>query len=125
MQDVTARQNEVGGRGAGRWLFDKALYLGERAVALAGIDHAIAGRIGHRHFKRADQIAAHLIISIDHLLEAAPSRRTLHEFVGQQNSEGLVPDDVARAPDRVAQAQRFLLAQEHRVTGRKARAVQG
>ena len=38
----------------------------------------------------------------------------LHQHVGQQQCERLVPDQLARAPDRMAQAQRQLLAGEAR-----------
>ena len=39
------------------------------------------------------------------------------QHVGQQQREGLVADDLARAPDRVAEAERRLLAGEARLAG--------
>ena len=41
----------------------------------------------------------------------------LHQHVGQQHGERLVADDVARAPHRVAEAERRLLAGEARLPG--------
>ena len=49
---------------------------------------------------------------VDHLREAAAL--VLHQHVGQQQRERLVPDQLARAPDRVAEAERQLLAGEAR-----------
>ncbi len=123
LQDIAARQDEIGGRGAERRLFDQPLDLRQHAIARTRIDHAIARRLFHRNFKRADQIAANLFIGIDHLLHAAVARRALHELVGQQDGEGFVADDVARAPDGVSQTQRLLLAQEHRIARQQPRPV--
>ena len=39
------------------------------------------------------------------------------QHVGQEQREGLVADDVARAPDRVAEAERGLLAGEAGLAG--------
>ena len=47
---------------------------------------------------------------VDHLPEAAAL--VLHQHVGQQQRERLVADEFARAPDRVAEAERRLLARE-------------
>ena len=41
----------------------------------------------------------------------------MHHHVGQQQREGLVADDLARAPDGVAEAQRLLLAGEAGLAG--------
>ena len=41
----------------------------------------------------------------------------LHQHVGQQEREGLVPDELARAPHRMAQPKRRLLAREARGAG--------
>ena len=49
---------------------------------------------------------------VDHLREAAAI--VLHQHVGQQQRKRLVADQLARAPHRVAQAQRQLLAREAR-----------
>ena len=60
-----------------------------------------------------------VVIGLDHLGEAGP--RAVMQHVGQQQRERLVADDVARAPDGVAEAERRLLARE----ARRARARQG
>jgi len=49
---------------------------------------------------------------IDHLREAAAV--VLHQHVGQQQRKRLVPHQFARAPHRVAESQRHLLAREAR-----------
>ena len=65
-----------------------------------------------RHFEHRDQIAADLFIGFDHLLHAtsAAALGRDHQLVGQEDGEGIVADDRARAPDRMAQPQRHLLA---------------
>ena len=55
------------------------------------------------------------VVGVDHLLEAA--RLVLHQHVGQQQRERLVADQLARAPHRVAEAERRLLAGEARGAG--------
>lgn len=107
LQDVSARNDQVRRRVRDRWLFDQVLHLGERAVARAGRDDAIARHSFVLHFEHRYQIAADLLLGIDHLLHAA--RRAVHELVGQDDRNGLVADDSARATDRVSQAQRLLL----------------
>jgi len=124
LQDIAARQDQVGRCGPGGGLFDQPLHLRQHAIARARIDHAIAGRLLHGDFQRADQIAADLFIGVDHLLHATIARRALHEFVGQQDGERFVTDNVARAPDGMAKAQRFLLTQEHRIARREPRSFQ-
>ncbi len=52
---------------------------------------------------------------VDHLGEAAALG--LHQHVGQQQRERLVADELARAPHRVAEAERQLLAGEARLPG--------
>jgi hypothetical protein len=49
----------------------------------------------------------------------------LHQHVGQQQCERLVPDQLARAPDRMAQAQWQLLAREARSARSRQVAGQG
>ena len=64
------------------------------------------------HFFHRDQVGfvAELAGGLDHLLEAA--RRVQHQLVRQHHRERLVADDVARAPHRVAEAERRLLPGE-------------
>ncbi len=53
------------------------------------------------------------VVGLDALGEAAPAARPLLcHHVGEQHGEGLVADDLAGAPDRVAEAERRLLAGE-------------
>ena len=56
-----------------------------------------------------------LAVAVDHLGEAAALG--LHQHVGQQQRERLVADQFARAPDRVAEPERRLLAGEARGAG--------
>jgi len=44
---------------------------------------------------------------LDHLLQAA--RRIEHQFIRQHHCKGLIADDLASAPHRVAEAERRLL----------------
>ena len=67
----------------------------------------MAGHLARHVFDR-DQIAADLGIDVDHLLEAAGLGHD--QIVGEQHGEGLVVNEAPRAPDRVAQPERFLLA---------------
>ena len=69
------------------------------------------------HCLDRDQVGlfAELAGRIDHLLQAA--RRVEHQFVRQHHRERLVADDVARAPHRVAEAERRLLAGKARGAG--------
>ena len=78
-------------------------------------DDAILMRFRRRHFLDRDNIAAVPVIGFETLREAAVVGRSRHgDHVGQQHGEGFVADDFARAPDRVAEAQRGLLAREAR-----------
>ena len=66
-----------------------------------------------RNFLDRDDVAAELVVGLDALGQAAAAARArLRHHVGQQHGEGLVADDIARAPDRVAEAERRLLAGE-------------
>mgnify|MGYP003694199867 CR=1 FL=1 len=51
-----------------------------------------------------------LLIGLDHVRQAGLGRVVQH--VGQQQRERLVADDLARAPHRVAEPERVLLAGE-------------
>ena len=64
-------------------------------------------------FDRND-IAAVLLEGLDTLREAALAAAVGGhcQHIGQNDGEGLVADDVARAPDRMAKAERRLLAGE-------------
>ena len=56
----------------------------------------------------AQHIAAIAFPGIDHLLERAGCAG--HQIVGKQHCEGLVADDLARAPDGMAETERLLLS---------------
>src|SRR5690606_20074361 len=71
-----------------------------------------------RHLLDADDVAADPLIGVHHLAQA--SRRSDHEVVGQDYRERLVADDVARAPYGMAEAQRLLLTDRGKGTGREA-----
>ena len=66
--------------------------------------------VGHRLDRDQVGFLAELARRLDHLRQAA--RRVQHQFVRQHHRERLVADDVARAPDRVAEAERRLLPGE-------------
>ena len=82
------------------------------ALGLADADHAIHVDAVGRHFLDRDDIGVvvEVLGGVDHLREAAA--RILHQHVGQQQRERLMADQFARAPDRVAEAERRLLAGE-------------
>ena len=71
-----------------------------------------------RHFEHGDQVAADLVIGIDHLLHAAAGTVSMadHQLVGQENGERLVADNRPRTPDRMAEAQRHLLANRDEIS---------
>ena len=75
------------------------------------------GKVGH--FEHADEVAADFVVGFDHLLHAA--RISNHQLVGQEDREGFVAHDRARAPDRVTQAERHLLAHGDEVARLDAR----
>ena len=108
LEDVAADHRQVRRRCPLGGLLDQPLDLGQRAIAHAGGDDAVHVRLVLGDFLRADQIATDLHIRIDHLLEAAWLAE--HEIVGEQHRERLVADDVARAPHRMAEPHRLLLA---------------
>ena len=85
---------------------------------LADRDNAVHVRVGGRNFLDGDDVAGMGLVCLDALLDAAPAARARQrDHVGQHDGEGLVADDVARAPDRVAQTERRLLAGEAGVAG--------
>ena len=56
----------------------------------------------------ATRLPPTLLIGFDHLREAVGLAG--HQLVGKQHRERLVADDVPRAPDRMAEPERLLLA---------------
>ena len=65
-------------------------------------DDAVLVRLILGHRRDGDVVAAVRVVGLDHLGEARRWRVMQH--VGQQQRERLVADDLARAPDRVAEA---------------------
>ena len=86
---------------------------------LADADDAVLVRLLGRHLLDRDDVAAVALVGVEHLLHAAAA-----QHVGQQHREGLVADDLAGAPDRVAEAERRLLAGEAGLAGRRQVALQ-
>ena len=70
----------------------------------------------------SDHVAAGLLVELDGAGEAAPFAEGNH--VGQEQRERLVADDVAGAPDRVAEPERRLLTREAHHAGRRLQSVQ-
>ena len=91
------------------------------AVAVLDADDAVLMRLVVRHRRDGDVVAAVLVVGLDHLGEAGLAAVMQH--VGQQQRERLVADDVARAPDGVAEAERRLLAREARLRRRAGRSA--
>ena len=85
------------------------------ALRVRDADDAVLVRLVVRHGRDGDVVAAVLVVGLDHLGEARLRRMMQH--VRQQQRERLVADDVARAPDGVAEAERRLLAGEARLAG--------
>ncbi len=88
--------------------------------------HAVLVRLVRRNFLERQDVAAELVIGFDALHQAAAAAGAgLGDHVREQDGEGLVADDVARAPDGVAEAERRLLAGEARRAGRRQVGHQG
>src|SRR5437868_4246564 len=124
LQDVAAGDRQVRGRGSLGRLLDHAVDLENIALALAYSTDAVLMRAIRRHFLHRNQIGfvAELARSLDHLLEAA--RRVQHQLIRQQHRERLVADDIACAPNRMAETERRLLAGETHRAGFRLVALQ-
>ncbi len=81
-------------------------------MALADAADAVLMRQMLRHFLHREQVrfAVEVLRRLDHLGKTA--RRVQHQFVRQHHRERLVADDVARAPHRMPETERRLLAGE-------------
>ena len=121
LQDIAAGEDEIGRRAADRRLLDHAGDREHLALALADADDAVLIDALVRHFLDGDDIGVfgQFARRLDHLRQAA--LLVLHQHVRQQQRERLVADQFARAPHRVAEAERLLLAGE----ARRARAPAG
>jgi hypothetical protein len=76
--------------------------------------------LGYR--RDGDQVAAEFLIGVHHVGKAR--RRGVVEHIGQQQCKRLVADDLARAPDSVAKAERGLLARKAGLAGGRLIALQ-
>lgn len=85
------------------------------AVLILDAANAILMRIAIRHFVNRDEIAAMTFVGVDH------ARQTrlfaVMEHIGQQQRKRLITNNVARAPDGMAETERRLLAREARLAG--------
>ena len=117
LQDVAARDRQVRRRLAARRLLDHPLHADVAAVPVFGVDDAVFVGLALRHRLDADDIAADLGIDISQLFQGA--WLGIHDHIGQQDRERLIADDVAGAPDGVAQTQRLHLAGEAHLAGRR------
>ncbi len=82
---------------------------------LADADDAVFVGLVRIAFLHGDDVAAGLVVELDHRMHAALFR--LHDHVGQQQRERLVADEIAGAPHGVAEAERRLLAGEAGLPG--------
>ena len=111
LQDVAAADIEIGGRVLRRRLLHhagQAEGVAARTDRLADADDAVFGGLGGVALADRDHIAAGLVVDRDHLRQAAGF--ALHDHVGKHHREGLVADQMAGAPHRMAEAERRLLA---------------
>jgi hypothetical protein len=84
-----------------------------------GFSTIACGLVGF-DFGGADDVAADAVIRLDHLAK----RATDHEVVGQNHCERFVPNDMPRAPHRVAKAQWLLLADRDQLARGGPRSVE-
>ena len=78
------------------------------AFTALDIDNAILVRGVPRHLFDRQHIAARACIFVQKLRQT-PLALRLHQHIGQQQREGLIADQIARAPDRVAEPKRLIL----------------
>ena len=86
----------------------------------ANADDAVLMGFGGRNLFDRDDVSAVLLVSRHALGKAASAMRSgASDHIRQQDRERLVADDLARAPDGVAKAERRLLAGEAGRAGRR------
>src|SRR5579864_9171794 len=110
LQDVAPGDREVRRRAALRWLLHHAFDLEQAPLTLAdAADAVLMGQmVRHLLYREQVRLVRQHLRRRDHLREAA--RRVQHQLIRQHHRERLVTYDVARAPDRMAEAERGLLA---------------
>src|SRR5260221_1898849 len=107
LQDIASDDAEGRRRLLGGWLFHKPPHGGEAPIIGGDVEHAVPRGVLARHIHDSHDVAAGLLVDIDHLLEAGHVGE--EEIVGEDDGEGLIADELARAPDGVAEAERLLL----------------
>src|SRR5580704_6457672 len=109
LQDVAAGDDEVGRRALARRLLHHPGESKKIAFAFADTDHAVHVDALRRHLLDGDDVGAlDFACRSDHLRETAWI--VLHQHIRQKKREGLMPDELARAPHRMPQPERQLLA---------------
>ncbi len=117
-QHIAPDDGQVG-RGVFRGgLFNQSLDLDHPAIIRTDIQDAVAAGLFARHFGHGQHVAARLVIDLRKLGDAGGLAQ--HDVIGQQDGERIIADELARAPDGVAQPQRFLLADGHHGAGHDA-----
>ena len=76
--------------------------------SLARLQNAVTVGLLPRHLGNRDDVAAGLVMHLRQLLHAG--RVAQHQVVRQQDGESVIADERAGAPDRMAKAERHLLA---------------
>src|SRR5579871_2495082 len=120
LQDVAPGDDEVRWRRTLSRLLHHSRDLEGATVVLPDGDHPIlVGLLRCDLFDR-DDIVAVAVVGLHTLLETAGALGlAFRHHVRQQDGEGLVADDLARAPDRVSEPEGRLLAGETRRAGRR------
>jgi hypothetical protein len=86
--------------------------MGERPFPLRHVQNAVFIRLLARDFLHSHHIRLRMRGKSRHHLPDGGVARREHQFVGEDHRERLLPHRVPRAPDRVPQPQRLLLADE-------------
>src|SRR5215472_12490100 len=117
LQDISSGDDKVRGRMLARRLLDHPRDLESLALRFSDPHHAVHMNAIHRHFFDRNDIGivGEPSAGIQHLCQAAALR--LHQHIRQHQGERLVADEFARAPYRMAEPQRLLLAGEAGLSG--------
>jgi hypothetical protein len=107
-EDVAADHREVRRRIGLLRLLDHPADRHGGARGGADVEDAVGGHARGRDLHGGDHVAAGFGIGLDHLLEAG--LLGVDHVVGQDHREGLVADQAAGAPHRMAEAATLLLA---------------
>src|SRR5260221_4217892 len=107
LQDIAPDDAESRRRLLRRRLFDETTHRGEASIIGGNVEDAVARGVLARDIHDGDDIAAGVSIDVDHRLEAGHVAE--NEIVGEEDGEGLIADEIARAPDGMTEAERLLL----------------